>query len=75
MTTDEKFTLLRKILQALGLSKEEVDDFVYRIIDWLTVKEIEKVPEKKEYPYLIRDDFLSAAEISFYHVLKSAVSE
>jgi len=29
----------------------------------------------KQYPYRVRDDFLSAAEKSFYHVLRSVVAE
>jgi len=75
MPPKEKLTLLRKLLQALGLSEDGINDIVDQIINWLTVKEIEKIPGKKEYPYLIRDDFLSAAEVSFYHVLRSAVAE
>ena len=75
MPVEEKFTLLRKILHALGLTKEAVDDIVDRILDWLSERDEEKSPQKIEYPYLIRDDFLSAAEISFYHVLKNAVAD
>ena len=37
--------------------------------------EIEKEEEYKPLPYRLRDDFLSPTEISFYHVLKSAVGE
>ena len=75
MPPEEKFTLLRKILHTLGLPNDGIDDIVDRITDWLSAKDEEKAPGKKIYPYLIRDDFLSAAEISFYHVLKTAVSD
>ena len=75
MATQEKFSLIRGILQTLGLPKEAVDDVVDRILDWLSDKDAEKSPAKIRYPYRIRDDFLSPAELSFYLVLKSAVSE
>ncbi len=73
--SQEKFSLLRSILQTLGLSKEASDDIIDRITDWLSVKEDEKSPSHIEYPYFTRDDFLSPAELSFYLVLRSAVSE
>jgi hypothetical protein len=57
--SQEKFSLLRTILQTLGLSKEATDDIIDRITDWLSEKEDEKSPSKIEYPYSLRDDFLS----------------
>ena len=80
MPADEKFSLLRKILAALGLSQEAIDDIVERITDWLFFKNEQSQtqgskPVAIEYPYRIRDDFLSAAEISFYHVLNLAVAD
>ncbi len=33
-----------------------------------------KTERAQDYPYGLRDDFLSAAEISFYHVLRSTLS-
>ena len=45
-----------------------------RIEDFLSDKE-EKTPNKLEYPYFLRDDFLSPAEHSFYMVLRSVVAE
>jgi predicted RNA-binding Zn-ribbon protein involved in translation (DUF1610 family) len=74
MSSPEKFKLLRSILNALGLSKEAVDDIIERISDLLSEKD-EKTTGKIEYPYHIRDDFLSPAELSFYLVLKSQVSD
>jgi predicted RNA-binding Zn-ribbon protein involved in translation (DUF1610 family) len=73
MQSHDKFSFLRSILRTLGLSAEAVDDIVGRISDWLS--EIEKPPEVVRYPYFIRDDFLSAAELSFYLVLKLTVGE
>ena len=75
MPKEENFKLLRKILVTLGLPKDGIDDIVDRITDWLILRDEEKSPRQKEYPYLIRDDFLSVAEISFYHVLRNAVSD
>jgi very-short-patch-repair endonuclease len=80
MAADEKFSLLRKILSALGLPQEASDDIVERITDWLSFKNEQSQaqggqPAPIEYPYRIRDDFLSAAEISFYHVLNLAVAD
>ncbi len=74
MTSPEKFSLLRTILQTLGLSKEAIDDIVERITDWLLEKDA-KPSAQVDYPYRVRDDFLSPAEQNFYLVLKSAVSD
>src|SRR5215203_3058371 len=74
MEPQPKFSLLRQILKALGLSTDAVDDIVDRIEDFLSVKD-EKAPDKPEYPYSTRDNFLSPAEHSFFMVLKSVVSD
>ena len=75
MAAQQKFLLLRGILQTLGLSKEAVEDVVGLIADWLSDKDAEKSPAAIRYPYRIRDDFLSPAELSFYLVLRPAVSD
>ncbi len=75
MTSQDKYSLLRTILKTIGLSQEAIDDIVDRISDWLSEKGDDKSVEKIEYPYLVRDDFLSPAELSFYLVLRNAVSE
>lgn len=75
MTSQDKYSLLRTILHTLGLSREASDDIVDRISDWLSSKDEEKSPESIDYPYLVRDDFLSPAELSFYLVLKSTVAD
>ena len=74
MKSQEKFKLLRSILKALGLSPEAIDDIIERIVDFLT-DEGGKPGGKLEYPYHIRDDFLSSAEHSFYLVLKHIVTD
>jgi hypothetical protein len=51
------------------------DDIVDRISDWLSNKDEDKSSEGVEYPYLVRDDFLSHAEPGFYLVLKTALSD
>jgi hypothetical protein len=67
-------SLLRRILTTLGLSSEAVNDIVERIEDFLSAKD-EKAADKAEYPYLVRDHFLSPAEHSFFMVLKSVVAD
>jgi predicted RNA-binding Zn-ribbon protein involved in translation (DUF1610 family) len=74
MQSQNKFSLLRKFLTALGLSTDAVDDIVERIEDFLSVRD-EKPASKPEYPYFARDHFLSPAEHSFFMVLKSVVSD
>lgn len=71
--SQEKFSLLRGILKALGLSEEAINDIVERILDWLSDRD--ESTKQVEFPYLVRDDFLSPAEQSFYMVLKNAVSD
>jgi len=72
--SSEKFSLIRIFLGKLGLSKEAVDDVVDLISDFLGSKE-EKPKTAIEYPYHLRDNFLSNAEISFYHVVQTVVGE
>ena len=74
MAPNEKFSLLRSILKTIGLSQAAVDDVVEKIVDLLSDKE-EDAKSTKEYPYAIRRDFLSAAEHSFYMVLRNVVGD
>lgn len=74
MAAEENFTLLRTILRAFGLSQEAIDDIVERILDFLAVKQ-DKPVAQAQFPYALRDDFLSAAEQSFCMVLRGAVAE
>ena len=68
----EKFSLLRTVLRALGLSDEAVEDIIDRIVAFLSPKS-EKAQD--EFPYALRDDFLSPAEQSFCQVLRTIVSD
>jgi len=74
MASKDKFKILRSILSALGLSAEAIDDIIDRILDFLTDGDAES-ESKPEYPYHIRDNFLSAAEHSFYLVLQHIVAD
>ncbi len=69
----DNFSLIRRILIALGLSHEAVDDIIDRIVDFLS--DSKEKDAQIEYPYLVRDDFLTPAEQNFFLVLKSAVSD
>jgi len=69
-----KFSLLRKVLGAIGLSPEATDDIIDRITDFLSDKE-DKSPEEPKYPYVLSENFLSPAEHNFFRVLKTAVAD
>jgi predicted RNA-binding Zn-ribbon protein involved in translation (DUF1610 family) len=72
MQSQNKFSLLRSILRALGLSQEAADDIVDRVLDFLSGDNAKD--QEAKYPYALRDDFLSPAELNFYRVLASVVS-
>lgn len=74
MASQEKFSFIRTVLQKIGLSKDAVDDVVDLISDFLSGKE-EQPDAPPEFPYHMRDSFLSNAEISFYHVLRSIAND
>lgn len=74
MPPQEKFSLLRTVLKTLGLSPEAIDDITDRIADFLSEKD-PKAPARQVYPYLLRDDFVSRAEHSFFLVLKSVIPD
>lgn len=74
MPKDNKFGILRRILRALGLSRESSDDaveFVANLLDGENENH-EKIhsASSNEFPYLMRDQFLSPAELAFYRVLR-----
>ncbi|HEX5397836.1 MAG TPA: DUF2726 domain-containing protein [Verrucomicrobiae bacterium] len=71
-TSKDRFPLLRKILKAIGLPAEAIDDIVERILDWLSTKD-ESAGNPSSLPFKLRDDFLSPAEFSFYQVLHGVV--
>ena len=70
----DRFPLLRKILKAIGLPAEAVDDIVERILDWLATKD-EPAVGFTALPFKLRDDFLSPAELSFYQLLRAAIGD
>jgi hypothetical protein len=74
MSNKEKFGLLRKILRALGLSPEAVDELVQRVVDLLSDGKQEP-KEATQFPYFLRDNFLSPAEHSLYLLLLQAVGD
>ena len=74
MSYQQRFNLLRKLLKALGLSSNRIEELITRIQEWLLNDQVEKA-EVVQYPYHLRDDFLSPAELNFYRVLQTAVSD
>jgi hypothetical protein len=58
-----RFSLLRKLLGAIGLSPEAMDDIVDRITDFISDKG-DKSAGELAYPYVLSKDFLTLAEIS-----------
>lgn len=73
MAEGKSFFIIRKVLKALGLSEEAINDVVEWIEDLLAGKSEKK--DLAELPYKLRDDFLSPAEQNFYLVLKGCVSD
>lgn len=72
MAEGTKYIVIRKLLKALGLSDESIGD----VIEW--IEELLEGKGKKEFsdfPYRLRDDFLSPAERSFYLTLRASVEE
>jgi hypothetical protein len=74
MPNADKFGLLRKLLKAIGLREQAIDEIVDRIVELLSGGD-EEAQRPETYPYHLRDDFLTAAEHSFYLVLRQAVED
>jgi hypothetical protein len=75
MSSENKFGMLRKLLRALGLSQQSADDVVNFIVDLLAGERKGGAEEAApEFPYHLRDHFLSPAELSFYGVLRTAIN-
>ncbi len=74
MSPDNRFGLLRNLLRAFGLAPDAVDDIVNWIADLLAGKSDATQSQTPEFPYRLRDNFLSPAELSFYSVLTEAVN-
>lgn len=82
MSAETKFGMLRKVLRAIGLSQQSADDVVNFIVDVLAGERADagtaagsSTASKPQFPYHLRDHFLSAAELSFYGVLRTAVQQ
>lgn len=73
MPPNEKFSLLRNVLKAIGLSTDAIDDITDRIADFLSEKEPKSAAIV--YPYHLRDDFVTKAEHNFYMVMRSIVPD
>lgn len=73
-TNQDRFPLLRKVLKAIGLPAEAIDDIIERILDWLAAKD-EPAALPATLPFRLRDDFLSNAEVSFFLVLRTVVGQ
>lgn len=76
MTSDKKFGMLRSLLKAIGLSEQTADDAVNFIVDLLVgdSKDADAKALAAQFPYHLRDNFLSAAELHFYNSLRDAVA-
>lgn len=75
MTTDTRFGLLRKLLRMLGLSQQAIENVVTFISDLLSEEKPAPVGavNAPEFPYHLRDNFLSPAELSFFEVMQNVV--
>lgn len=70
-----QWSILRRVLGALGLSAEQIDDLIATIQGWLGEGKGDSAEKQAEpLPYHLRDGLLSSAELSFYHVLKQAAA-
>jgi hypothetical protein len=74
MADEKKLKLLRSVLKALGLPASAIEDIIAWIIELLPHAQAE-FPGSDYSAYLLREDFLSAAEHEFFCVLKSAVGD
>lgn len=74
MADANKFGILRKILQTIGLSQSATDDAVDFIVDLLDGEDKTSAKQHAlKYPYHLRDNFLSPAELEFYKLLRRIV--
>ena len=76
MSSDKRFGLLRNLLRAIGLSQDSSDQVVDFISDLLVGegKSESTAAPSAEFPYHLRDHFLSPAELNFYAVLRTAIN-
>lgn len=72
--SENKFGMLRRVLRAIGLSQQSSDDVVDFIVEIMAGEKQSGGKSKAEFPYRIRDEFLSAAELNFYGVLRTTLN-
>jgi hypothetical protein len=72
--SQDKFPMLRNILRMIGLSSESIDEVVEWIADLLANKNA-KTAAQLQYPYFVRDDFISRAEHKFFLSLKLVIGD
>lgn len=75
MSSDKRFGLLRNVLRAIGLSQTASDQVVDFIVDLLAGENKDESTSNPmpEFPYHLRDHFLSPAEQAFFDILRQAV--
>lgn len=75
MSSEKKFGLLRNLLRTIGLSQESADQVVDFIVDLLAGEGKSKSgsDDLPDFPYELRNNFLSPAELSFYGVLRDLI--
>lgn len=77
MAAESRFGMLRRMLRALGLSQQAADDAVNFIVDLLAGESKDEAAAEAaptpQFPYLLRDHFLSPAELNFYEVLRTVI--
>lgn len=72
---NQNLSILRRILRLLGLSSDATDEIVGRVTDIIETPDSQKVSGgANAYPYKLRDDFLSAAELQFFRVLQQVIA-
>ncbi|NJK80604.1 MAG: DUF2726 domain-containing protein [Chloroflexaceae bacterium] len=75
MSSENKFGVLRKLLEVLGLSQQSTDDVVNFIVDLLAGERKGSTGDvAPEFPYHLRDHFLSPAELHFYSVMRTMIN-
>ncbi|RMG86587.1 MAG: DUF2726 domain-containing protein [Chloroflexi bacterium] len=73
MENKKKFGMLRRVLKAIGLSEQaagEVIDFIIVLLGGSSDKQAQN-----EFPYYLREDFLSPAELEFYKILRTILKQ
>jgi len=70
----DKFALVKRVLRALGLSEERVEELIGWIQTWLQDDD-EVKSGQVQFPYHLRQDFLTAAEQNFFRILHQAAGD